>query len=153
MEVMEKIQTYLKALGLSHEVQVQKGKVVRVMVPYTISDKDLNFNVIIDSTARFVRFWVLLMQHTVIKGKKKQEALYHALLEANGQLSEIKYFVTEQGDVGIVGHEELAVLTIDGFKAEFEAIPAGILYFLNVIASKLGLPLKLPDPSDLSIYT
>ncbi len=153
MAVMEKIQTYLKSLGLSYEVQVKKGEVVRLMVPYTISDKNLYFNVIIDSTARFVRFWVLLMQHTAIKGKKKQEAVYRALLEANGHLSEIKYFVTEHGDVGIVGHEEVNVLTINGFKDEFEAIPAGIIYFLNVIAPKLGLPLTLPDKSALSIYT
>ena len=88
-----------------------------------------------------------------MQSKKRREELYQELLLANGKLAEIKYFATDKGDVGIVGHEGVEVLTIDGFRDEFRALPYGIIHFLTVIAKKLKLSFKFPDSGDLSIYS
>lgn len=152
-KILDRVTTYLKSMQLAYEVKPVKGKVQRIMVPYTAPDESLEFNVIIDVSKQFLRFWVIIMPHEVVRGKKQREDLYRELLLANGKLAEIKYFVTDKGDVGIIGHEGVNVLTIDGFREEFRALPYGIIHFLTVIASKLKLSFKIPGPGDLSIYS
>jgi hypothetical protein len=68
--------------------------------------------------------------------------LYESLLEANGQLAEIKYFITEQGAVGVIGHEGIASLSFEGFQEEYNALPYAVSYFINNIASKLNIEVK-----------
>ena len=58
---------------------------------------------------------------------------------ANGNLAEVKFILTGDGDVGVVGHEGLEVLTFDGFKSEYNAIPFAIGYFIENIAPKFKL--------------
>lgn len=152
-KVLDQVIAYLKSMQLTYEIKPVKGKLDRIMVPYTISDEGLEFNVIIDVSKQFLRFWVLIMPHEVVKSKKRREELYRELLLANGKLAEIKYFTTDKGDVGIVGHEGVAVLTIDGFREEFRALPYGIIHFITVIAPKLGLRFKFPQKGDTSIYS
>ena len=152
-KVLDQVITYLKSMQLTYEVRPVKGKIDRIMVPYTVSNENLVFNVFIDVSKQFLRFWVLIMPHEVVQSKKRREDLYRELLLANGKLAEIKYFITEKGDVGIVGHEGEKVLTIDGFREEFRALPYGIIQFLTVIAKKLGLRFKFPDSGDHSIYS
>ncbi|MDO8056452.1 MAG: hypothetical protein Q6361_06290 [Candidatus Hermodarchaeota archaeon] len=152
-KILDRVITYLKSMQLTYEIRPVEGKFDRIMVPYTISDEDLEFNVFIDVSKQFLRFWVLIMPHEVVQSKKRREDLYRELLLANGKLAEIKYFVTEKGDVGIVGHEGVKVLTINGFREEFRALPYGIIHFLTVIAKKLGLHFKFPDSGDHSIYS
>lgn len=152
-EILDRVITYLKSLQLTYEIRPVEGKIDRIMVPYSVPDESLEFNVFIDVYKQFLRFWVLIMPHEVVKSKKRREDLYRELLLANGKLAEIKFFVTEKGDVGIVGHEGVEVLTINGFREEFRALPYGIIHFLSVIAKKLGLRFKFPDSGDLSIYS
>lgn len=152
-EILEQVTGYLKSMQLSYEIKPVEGEIHRIIVPYSMSDEKLQFNVVIDISGQFLRFWVLVMLHDKVRSENQREALYRELLEANGQLAEVKYFVTEKGDVGVVGHESVNVLTIDSFREEFRAIPSGILYFLSVIAKKLKLPLKLPSDDVLSMYS
>ena len=75
-------------------------------------------------------------------GKVDMLALTKEVLIANGNLAEVKFILTGNGDVGVVGHEGLEVLTYDGFKSEYNAIPFAVGYFIENIAPKLGL--KVP---------
>jgi hypothetical protein len=152
-KTLDRVITFLKSMQLTYEIKPVKGKIERIMVPYNVPDESLEFNVIIDVSKQFLRFWVIIMPHEVVQSKKRREALYLELLLANGKLAEIKYFVTEKGNVGIVGHEGVDVLTIDGFREEFRALPYGIIHFLTVIAKKLKLSFKFPHSGDLSIYS
>ena len=152
-EVLDKVITYLKSMSLTYEIKPVEGEIHRIIVPYSIEEKSLSFNVVIDVSGQFVRFWVIVMLADKVPSKKKREKLHHELLLANGQLAEVKYFLSEKGDVGIVGHEGVKVLTVDSFREEFRAIPFGIIYFLNVIAKKLNLSLTLPSKDELSIYS
>lgn len=151
-EILDTVTTYLKSMHLSYEIKPVKGEIDRVVVPYEVPEQKLQFDVVIDVSGNFVRFWVLLMLHDKIRSKKKREELFLELLQANGHLAEIKYFITERGDVGLVGHEGIKVLSIDGFRDEFRAIPYGIVYFTTVIAKKTKIPLTLPSTDELSIY-
>ena len=152
-EVLEQVMTYLKSMNLSYEVKPIKGEIHRILVPYSVPDRSLKFEVMIDVSGQFVRFWVLVMLSDRVPSEEKREELYEALLVANGLLAEVKYFITEKGDVGVVGHEGIKVLTVDGFREEFRAIPFGIIHFLTVIAKKLNLTLTLPTKDELSIYS
>lgn len=152
-EILDRVMTYLKSMNLSYEVKSVKGEIHRVVVPYSVPDPSLKFDVVIDVSGQFVRFWVLVMLADRVKNKKRREELYTELLLANGQLAEVKYFITDKGDVGVVGHEGIEVLTVDNFREEFRAIPFGIVYFLTVIAKKLNLSLTLPTKDELSIYS
>jgi len=105
-EILDTITTYLKSMHLSYEIKPVKGEIDRIVVPYEVPEQKLQFDVVIDVSGNFVRFWTLLMLHDKIRSKKKREELFLELLQANGHLAEIKYFITERGDVGIVGHCE-----------------------------------------------
>jgi hypothetical protein len=152
-ELLDRVMRYLKSMKLSYEVKPVNGEVLRIVVPYSVPNESLKFDVNIDVSGYFVRFWVLVMLAHQMPTKNKREELYHQLLIANGHLAEVKYFITPKKDVGIVGHEGVKVLTIDNFREEFRAIPYGIIYFLTVIAKKLNLTLKLPTKEELSIYS
>ena len=152
-EILDTVITYLKSMHLSYEIKPVKGEIDRIKVPYRVPEQNLQFDVVIDVSGTFVRFWTLLLLHNKIRSKKKREKLYLELLQANGHLAEIKYFITKRGDVGIVGHEGIKVLTIDGFRDEFRAIPYGIVYFTTVIAKKTKISLTLPSSDELSFYT
>ncbi len=152
-ETLDQVINYLKTMHLTYEIKPVKGEIHRIRVPYTIPDKSLQFDVVIEVSGNFLRFWVIVMLSDKIKRKKKRENLYRELLEANGQLAEVKYFITERGDVGVVGHEGVSCLTIDTFREEFQAIPYGIVYFITVIAKKLNLSLTLPTKDELSFYS
>jgi hypothetical protein len=152
-EILDQVMTYLKSMGLTYEVKPVKGKIHRVVVPYSVPDESLKFDVVIDVSGQFVRFWVVIMLAKKVRSKKKREELYTELLLANGKIAEVKYFITDKGDVGVVGHEGVKVLTVENFREEFRAIPYGIVYFLTVIAKKLHLSLKLPSKDELSIYS
>jgi hypothetical protein len=150
--VIEKVKRYLESMRLTYEIQPVEGKITRIVVPYKLSEAGLEYYVVIDSSEKWVRFWTLILSHEKIKDAKTQEALYQALLIANGDLAEVKYFITEKGDVGIVGHEGVEALTIDGFRQEFSAIPFGITYFLANIAKQLKIPVVVPSKDQLPIY-
>ncbi len=152
-EILDQVIMHLKSMNLSYEIKPINGEIQRIRVPFSVPEESLNFDVIIDVSGQFVRFWVLIMLAEKVSDKKKQEKLYYELLVANGHLAEVKYFITKKGDIGIVGHEGIKVLTVDSFREEFRAIPYGITYFLTVIAKKLNLTLKLPTRDELSIYT
>ncbi|MFX1564511.1 MAG: hypothetical protein ACFFCH_00810 [Promethearchaeota archaeon] len=152
-EILDRVITYLKTMNLTYEIKPVEGEVHRIVVPYAAPEKKLKFNVIIDVSGQFVRFWVLIMLADRVPNEKKREELYQALLLANGELAEVKYFLTKKGDVGIVGHEGVKVLTVDSFREEFRAIPFGIIYFLTVITKKLNLTLTLPTEAELAFYS
>ncbi len=152
-EILDRITNYLKSMQLSYEIKPVDGFIQRILVPYSLPEENLRFDVVIDVSGQFLRFWVLIMLHDKITNNKKRETLYRELLKANGHLAEVKYFVTEKGDVGIVGHEGIEALTIDSFREEFGAIPYGINYFLTVIAKKMKLSIRLPSPGEFSFYT
>jgi hypothetical protein len=139
-------------MQLTYEIIPVKGKVARIIVPYSVPEHKLHFKVVIDVTGRFLRFWVLILPHKKVRSKKKRVLLYHELLKANYALAEIKYFINEHGDVGVVGHEGVEVVTYEGFRDEFRAIPQGIIHFLTVIAKKLNLSITLPISDDPSFY-
>lgn len=152
-DVLKKVTEYLKSMQLTFEVRVAKGKITQIVVPYSLTDPDLQFKVSIDVSGPFLRFWVLILSQDMVRSKKKQEALYRELLIANGSLAEVKYFLNKKGDIGIVGHEGVDSLNIEGFRDEFHAIPYGIIYFLTTIAKKLKLPMTIPSLDAVSIYT
>lgn len=150
--VIEKVKRYLDSMRLTYEIQPVEGKVTRIVVPYELSEAGLKYYVAIDSSEKWVRFWTLILSHEKVKDSKTQEALYQALLVANGNLAEVKYFITEKGDVGIVGHEGIEVLSIDGFREEFYAISFGIKHFLANIVKQLKIRVVAPSKDKLSIY-
>jgi hypothetical protein len=152
-EILDRVITYLKSMNLTYEIKPVEGQIHRVIVPYSVSEPKLKFNVIIDVSGQFVRFWVLIMPADRVSDKKKLQDLYQSLLIANGKLAEVKYFITKKGDVGLVGHEGLKVLNVDSFRDEFQAIPFGIIYFLTTIAKNLNLVLTLPTEEELSFYS
>lgn len=152
-DILDQVTTFLKTMNLTYEIKPIEGQVHRIVVPYTAQDKKLTFNVFIDVSGQFLRFWVLVMPADRVSDEKKREELYQALLVANGKLAEVKYFLTKTGNVGIVGHEGVKVLTVDSFREEFRAIPYGIIYFLTVIAKKLNLTLTIPTKEELSFYS
>ena len=72
--------------------------------------------------------------------------LYASLLEANGQLAEVKYFITDQGGVGVIGHEGIPSLSFEGFQEEYNALPFAVSFFIQNIASKLKIKVTgIPD--------
>ncbi|MFX1561880.1 MAG: hypothetical protein ACFFDP_01045 [Promethearchaeota archaeon] len=150
--IIEKVKRFLDSMRLTYEIQPVEGKITRIVVPYRHSEADLEYYVVIDSSEKWVRFWTLILSHEKLKDAKTQEALYQALLVANGELAEVKYFITEKGDVGILGHEGVEALTIDGFREEFYAIPFGITHFLTNIAKRLKIAVTVPSKERLSIY-
>ncbi len=148
---MEKIKGYLEAMRLTYEVRPEGGKVNRLFVPFADSE-DNRFSVIIDQSAKWVRFWTLILSHEKIGGPEKQLEVYRALLKANADLAEVKFFLTPKGDVGVVGHEGVKVLTVDGFRQEFNAVSFGIHYFITKIAPKFNLQISEIPKDQLSIY-
>lgn len=151
-DILETVKTYLKSMQLVFEIIPVEGKVARIIVPYSVPEHKLHFKVVIDVTGRFLRFWVLILRHKKVRSKKKRVALHHELLKANYNLAEIKYFLNEYGDVGVVGHEGVDVITYEGFRDEFRAIPQGIIHFLRVIAKKLNISITSPISDDPSYY-
>jgi len=131
---MEKIEGYLKQMNLVFRVIPSEE---RIIVPYKIGGRV--FLVSITASDRWVRFYSIIVTKDQLGKDVNIPNLHRELLVANGKLSEVKYFITEQGDVGVVGHEGVDVLTIDGFRQEYEAIPFGVSYFLKEIAPKLNL--------------
>ncbi len=148
---MEKIKGYLEAMRLTYEVRPEGGKVNRLFVPFVDSENN-RFSVVIDQSAKWIRFWTIILPHEKIRGPEKQIELYKALLKANSDLAEVKYFITPKGDVGLVGHEGLKALTVDGFRQEFNAVSFGINYFITEIAPKFGLRISGISKDQLSIY-
>jgi len=150
---LEKVKRYLNSMRLTYDVYCPKGEVARLVVPYNFTEQNLEYNVIIEQSKDWIKFWAPLLSHDNIADEKVREALYRELLVANGALAEVKYYLTEQGDIGIIGHEGVRSLSVDGFRQEFLAIPHGIEYFLAKIAGKLNLHVSPPSKETLSIYT
>lgn len=132
---MEKVEEFLRSMGLKYRVFSAED---RIALPYNI--KNRKFIVVIDHSDRWIRISTQILSSVEAK-EANQLALQRELLLANGNLAEAKYFMTEEGDVGVVGHEGVDVLTLDGFKEEYEAIPFAIQYFIDNIAPKLNLQL------------
>jgi len=130
---MEKLEEFLKSMGLKYRVFSAED---RIALPYNI--KNRQFIVMIDRSDRWVRMSARILSSDQAK-KANQLALQRELLVANGNLAEVKYFMTEEGDVGVVGHEGVEALTLDGFKEEYEAIPFAIQFFVDSIAPKLNI--------------
>lgn len=149
--VLEKIKGYLEAMRLTYEVRPEGGKVNRLYVPYADSE-DNRFSVIIDQSTRWIRFWIIILPHEKISVSEKQVELYKALLKANADLAEVKFFLTKNGDIGVVGHEGVKALTIDGFRQEFNAVSFGIYHFITKIAPKFNLRISEIPKDQLSIY-
>lgn len=149
--VMEKIKGYLEAMRLTYEVRPEGGKVNRLFVPYADSE-DNRFSVVIDQSTKWIRFWTIVLPHEKISDPEKQIKVYQALLKANADLAEVKFFLTPKGDVGIVGHEGVKVLTVDGFRQEFKAVSFGVHYFITKIAPKFNLKISEIPKDQLSIY-
>ncbi len=133
MSTIDKIEEFLKQMNLIYSKVTEED---RIILPYEI--KDRKFVVIIDRSDRWVRFHTKIMSKDQL-GKVDMLALTKELLIANGNLAEVKFILTGDGDVAVVGHEGLEVLTFDGFKQEYNAIPFAISYFIENIAPKLGL--------------
>lgn len=150
---LEKVKRYLNSMRLTYDVYCSQGEITRLVVPYTLTEQNLEYNVVIEQSKDWIRFWAPLLSHAKIADEKVREALYRELLVANGTLAEVKYYVTEEGDVGVVGHESVRSLSVDGFRQELLAMPFGIEYFLARIAGKLNLRVSPPSKDTLSIYT
>jgi len=150
---LEKVKRYLNSMRLTYDVYCPQGEVARLVVPYAFTEQNLEYNVIVEQSKDWIKFWAPLLSHDRITDEKMQEALYRELLVANGALAEVKYFLTEQGDIGVVGHEGVCSLSVDDFRQEFLAIPFGIQYFLEKISNKLGLRASPPSKETPSIYT
>jgi hypothetical protein len=133
---METIESYLKEMNLTYKVIAAED---RIILPYTIDDR--RFLLIVDRSDKWVRFFIIIVEADNLKNVDKAK-LYESLLEANGQLAEIKYFITEQGAVGVIGHEGVASLSLEGFQEEYNALPYAVSYFINNIASKLNIEVK-----------
>jgi hypothetical protein len=148
---MEKIKGYLKAMRLTYEVRPEGGKPDRLFVPYADSENN-RFFVVIDQSTPWIRFWTIILPHDKINDPEKQVKVYQALLSANADLAEVKYFITPSGDVGIVGHEGVKSLTVDGFRQEFNAVSFGIRYFITKIAPRFNIRISEIPKDQLSIY-
>ncbi|MHA2406110.1 MAG: YbjN domain-containing protein [Candidatus Hermodarchaeia archaeon] len=135
-KTMETIESYLKEMNLTYKVIAAED---RIILPYTIDDR--RFLLIVDRSDKWVRFFIIIVEADNLKNVDKAK-LYESLLEANGQLAEIKYFITEQGAVGVIGHEGVASLSLEGFQEEYNALPYAVSYFINNIASKLNIEVK-----------
>lgn len=130
---MEKIEGYLKEMNLTYRVIPAED---RIILPYSI--KDRRFFLVVDRGDKWVRFFVTIVEKAALKNVDKLK-LYSALLEANGQLAEVKYYITDEGSVGVIGHEGIAALSFEGFQEEYDALPFAISYFIENIASKLNI--------------
>lgn len=150
---LEKVKRYLNSMRLTYDVYCPQGEITRLVVPYQFTDQNLEYNVIIEQSQDWIKFWAPLLSHDKITDEKLQEVLYRELLVANGALAEVKYYLTEQGDIGVIGHEGVRSLSVDGFRQELLAIPSGIEYFLTKIASKLNLRVSPPSKETLPMYT
>ncbi|MFX1575842.1 MAG: hypothetical protein ACFFCF_01575 [Promethearchaeota archaeon] len=135
-KTMETIESYLKEMNLTYRVIPAED---RIVLPYTIDDR--RFLLIIDRSDKWVRFFIIIVEVDDLKSIDKSK-LYKSLLEANGQLAEIKYFITDQGAVGVIGHEGIASLSFEGFQEEYNALPYAVSYFIANIASKLKIDVK-----------
>ena len=135
-KTMETIESYLKEMNLTYKVIAAED---RIILPYTIDDR--RFLLIVDRSDKWVRFFIIIVEADELKNVDKA-TLHESLLEANGQLAEIKYFITEQGAVGVIGHEGIASLSFEGFQEEYNALPFAVSYFIANIASKLKIEVK-----------
>jgi len=130
---MEKIEGYLKQMGLTYRVISEEN---RIVLPYNIRER--RFYVVIGQSDKWVRFHTIIASRDKM-GKVDLGALARELLIANGNLAEVKYFMTEDGNVGVVGHEGVDTLSLEGFKQEYNALPYGIGHFIDQIAPKLKI--------------
>ncbi len=135
-KTMETIESYLKEMNLTYKVIAAED---RIILPYTIDDR--RFLLIVDRSDKWVRFFIIIVEADELK-KVDKAKLHESLLEANGQLAEIKYFISEQGAVGVIGHEGVASISLEGFQEEYNALPYAVSYFINNIASKLNIEVK-----------
>jgi hypothetical protein len=133
MTTMEKIEEFLKKMNLTYRYIPTED---RIILPYEILNR--RFLLVIDRSDKWVRFFVTLVEAESLKNVDKP-ALYKALLEANGELAEVKYYVTDTGSVGVIGHEGIQALTYEGFEQEYSALPFAVSYFIENIASKLKI--------------
>ncbi len=133
---METIENYLRQMNLTYKVVPAED---RIILPYNIDDHRFMLNV--DRSDKWVRFFIIIVEADALKNVDKAK-LYTSLLEANGQLAEIKYFITDQGSVGVIGHEGIASLSFEGFQEEYNALPYAVSYFIANIASKLKIEVK-----------
>lgn len=133
---MDTIEEYLKEMNLTYRVIPQED---RIVLPYNIQDR--RFLLIIDRGDKWIRFFINIVDATALKNVDKL-ALFSALLEANGQLAEVKFFLTNEGSVGVIGHEGVGSLTFKGFQEEYNALPFGVSFFLENIAPKLKIQVK-----------
>ena len=133
MTAMDKIEEFLKQMQLTYRVVPEED---RIILPYQI--KDRRFMLMIDRGDKWVRFFIIIVDSANLKSVNKLD-LYSALLEANGQLAEVKYFMTDEGAVGVIGHEGIQSLTFEGFQEEYNALPFAVSYFIENIATKLGI--------------
>ena len=137
---MEKIEGYLKQMNLTYKVIPSED---RIILPYTIEDR--RFLLIVDRSDKWVRFFIIIVEPEDLKNVNKAE-LYASLLEANGQLAEVKYFITDQGGVGVIGHEGIPSLSFEGFQEEYNALPFAVSFFIQNIATKLKIKVTgIPD--------
>lgn len=130
---MEKIESYLKEMNLTYRVVSAED---RIILPYNLENR--NFLLIVDRSDKWVRFFIIIVEADALK-KVDKLALYSALLEANGQLAEVKYFVTDEGGIGVIGHEGVATLSFEGFQEEYNALPYAVSHFITNIAPKLKI--------------
>lgn len=135
-KIMDTIEEYLKEMNLTYRVIPQED---RIVLPYNIQDR--RFLLIIDRGDKWVRFFITIVDATALKNVDKL-ALFSALLEANGQLAEVKFFVTNEGSIGVIGHEGVGSLSFEGFQEEYNALPFGVSFFLENIAPKLKIQVK-----------
>ena len=130
MTTIDKIEDFLKRLNLTYRAIPSED---RIILPYMIEDR--RFFVVIDRSDKWVRFHTRIVEPEALK-KVDKVLLYQTLLEANGNLAEVKYFITDKGAIGVVGHEGIEALTYEGFEQEYSAIPFAITFFIENIASK-----------------
>ena len=130
---MEKIEGYLKEMNLTYRVIPAED---RIILPYSI--KDRRFFLVVDRGDKWVRFFVTIVEKAALKNVDKLK-LFSALLEANGELAEVKYYITDEGSVGVIGHEGIAAFSFEGFQEEYNALPFAVSYFIENIASKLDI--------------
>ncbi len=130
---MEKIENYLKEMNLMYRVIPTED---RIILPYNIHDR--RFFLVVDRSDKWVRFFMTIVEAKVLKNVDKLK-LYTSLLEANGQLAEVKFFINSEGSVGVIGHEGITSLSFEGFQEEFNALPFAVSYFIENVASKLDI--------------
>jgi len=130
---MEKIEGYLKEMNLTYRVIPAED---RIILPYSI--KDRRFFLVVDRGDKWIRFFVTIVEKDALKNVDKLK-LYSALLGANGELAEVKYYITDEGSVGVIGHEGITALSFEGFQEEYNALPFAVSYFIENIASMLDI--------------